>query len=325
MVGTTDKDIIAIGQAARSRLHYAERWRLMLFMGLLMWAAGSIYEGFLINSIAYDTLKDNDGKLTLAKWFVMWGLTLALPFAISKILHRFLMRRTPTDMNRIDNGLGVAAIISLLALPLLMAKANGVGLGNPLDMPTQPDGLVTGTYILAEWMRLPTVLILAAVAAFGRQQMAGALAFRREEHLYREQATAAEKAQDVFAKGVALEKSRKNRTGANRRNMTLGVAKGLNIAVEIKAKEYMDYARGASTVTSNFVDELDTMMKRGLAGFSPRIVELVEILVPKGIDFDALPANPSDLQPTDRQALIDHALWLRRTYSVANNLQGLTK
>lgn len=319
----TERDIAAVEIESRAHIHFAERWLTMLLGGLVCAIVGMSVEAYLVHQTTARQLVEADNTLSAGSTVFVWFVTFAVPLGLAIVIHRFFFRRTDKQIAWIDTALGVLAILAILALPVLLAKANGIGLGNPFEASTSPNSFVNSSYFLAELARLPFVLILAVVAAIGVQMIVRAMKLRDDLCRRKVEVEEAAVARENFAEVKFSQATRPARLDDRREDMWLGFASALNAAVEIKAKHMLAYARSGMSITSDFVEQIDGQMKRGLAAYPVEIIKLVDAHVPSGFDFDALPAAPRDLHPADRNDLIDHAVWLRKTYSARNILKGL--
>jgi len=319
----TEKDIATVEIDGKAHIHYSERWPSMFIGGVICAVAGMVVEGYFVYQSTARQLVRADNTLSFESTVLVWFMTFAIPLALAIVIHRFFFRRSEDQIARIDNFLGVLAIVAILALPILLAKANGIGLGNPFEASASPEGYVSSSYLLAELARLPVVLILAVVAAFGVRMIVKAMQLREEIGRRKAEVEKAVEAREGFEDVYFLEATRPARLDDRREDMQLGFARAMNASVEVKAKHMLAYARGAMSLTSDFVEQIDSQMKRGLSAFPVEIIDLVDAHVPSGFDFDALPASARDLHPADRDDLIDYALWLRKAYSKRNILKQL--
>lgn len=319
----TEKDIAALEIRAKSELHYGDRWLPYFIGGLIVATCGTFIEALFVHLTFTGLLVRDDNTLSIGGTLAVWAATVSIPLIMAIWLRRGLKRVPPEAGAVIDAVCAILAIVSILALPLLLAKINGIGLGNPMDLvPTADYGAETG-YFVAELMRVPVILLMALGAAFGIETVLSALRMRDDNNRRRLEVAAAAIAQADLAEGLRQHQTRRDRLDSQRREMSYGFARAMSTAVEAKAKQYLAYARGEHPGGKAFTEVLDNKMKRGLAGYPAEVIDLVEAHMPISIDFDALPASSRDLCLQDRQAISAHALWLRRTYNTNRILESL--
>ena len=319
----TEKDIAALENRAKAELHYGDRWLPYLIGGAIVASCGMFIEGFYVHLTSIDLLVRDDNTLSLGGALTVWVATVSIPLVRAVWLHRGLRRLPPKMMVAIDVVCAVLAIVSILALPLLLAKANGIGIGNLMDLVPTADPMAETGYFVAALMRLPVILLMALGAALGIETVLSALRMRADNNRRRLEVLAAADAQADLAEGLRQQQTRRDRLDSQRREMRYGFARAMSTAVEAKAKQYQAYVRGEHPGGKSFADLIDEKMKRGLSGYRPEVIDLVEAHMPIGVDFDALPVSSRDLCDEDRTAIAAHAMWLRRTFTTTQILNNL--
>lgn len=274
-------------------------------------------DGIVVYEFTADLMRDEAGNLTGAEHAIALITAVATMVTVALVIHWAYIRLSALVTNKIYLWMGLAALIIVVAQPLLVVLRDADLGGNSLDLDSTDRSFSGWVLFAATLARVGVFPLYAIVGTIGLGKLIAGWETWRAAQAAKGDSKVQHGTMKEYREGTRIAKMVGPSIEKQARTMRLEVVDLLNTAAMEMVLQYQTYLAGSPSMISraSFIQHVDRMIHAGTSAENKALGQIVKLHLPEVLPLNVLPVDGRKLPAVARSEIQTYINWIRENYN----------